>query len=577
MIWWTSQPSRARSERQDIAELEERVPWLRDVSWRFATEARLAADLDIVHLGETHGLTITYPSFFPAMPPQVTPRDGTRLSGHQYASGGELCLEFRPDNWEPDMTGAMIIESAYRLLSGEHPAPDETADVASAHRQTLGQESRHESMRIVMPHEVSKVLAAMPDHCVVEFAMEEHYYAKHWLAHPVRLGPADAPLWTGTTGLPNPRKRDGFAIRLADDLDVPFAATCAFVEMLLKMLKAEAGLERLRQSDFEMPILLAHRDGVRLFSVAQGEGTRFVFEYHPVAAPPEENRLAQAYAQCAARSVAIIGCGSMGSKIAASLTRAGVGEFVLVDGDLLFAGNLVRNELDWRAIGLNKPDALAARLKEINPAVRCTARKLLLGGQESSASSDSALQKIGRCDLIIDATASPQIFNLCGAVAQVEQKPFLWGEIFGGGIGGLIGRSRPALDPPPHAARRQIAAWCADHGLPWTGKTTGQYELRIGDDLPPLVADDGDVSVLAAHLSRMAIDILTGPTSEFPSSAYAIGLKRDWIFAAPFDTWPIDFLHEGRWGPEVDENKDEELAKLASELFPPDETPSDGS
>ena len=35
---------------------------------------------------------------------------------------------------------------------------------------------------------------------------------------------------------------------------------------------------------------------------------------------------------------------------------------MLVDGDVVLPGNLVRNELDWRAVGLNKPDALAARL-----------------------------------------------------------------------------------------------------------------------------------------------------------------------------------------------------------------------
>ena len=40
------------------------------------------------------------------------------------------------------------------------------------------------------------------------------------------------------------------------------------------------------------------------------------------------------------------------------------------------------------------------------------------------------------------------------------------------------------------------------------------------------------------------------------------------MFAAPFDTWPIDLVDEGAWGTEVDENASAELGALVSELFP---------
>src|SRR5690606_25675179 len=140
------------------------------------------------------------------------------------------------------------------------------------------------------------------------------------------------------------------------------------------------------------------------------------------------------------------------------------------------------------------PDALAARLRDINPSTKTIVRRLLLGGQESSASTDSALQQIGQCDLIIDATADAQIFNLCGAVACAERKPLIWAEVFAGGIGGMIARSRPDLDPPPYAARRQILRWCDDNGIPWTGGDGEQYSLQIDAEKPPLIADDADVS-----------------------------------------------------------------------------------
>jgi hypothetical protein len=55
------------------------------------------------------------------------------------------------------------------------------------------------------------------------------------------------------------------------------------------------------------------------------------------------------------------------------------------------------------------------------------------------------------------------------------------------------------------------------------------------------VADDADVSVIAAHATRMATDILVDPTGpNFPSSVYMIGLRQGWIFEQPFETFPID-------------------------------------
>ena len=57
----------------------------------------------------------------------------------------------------------------------------------------------------------------------------------------------------------------------------------------------------------------------------------------------------------------------------------------------------------------------------------------------------------------------------------------------------------------------------------------------------PLIADDADVTVIASHCSRLAIDTLIGRApSLFPHSVYLLGLASSWIFNAPFDTYPID-------------------------------------
>ncbi|KQM26496.1 MULTISPECIES: ThiF family adenylyltransferase [unclassified Sphingomonas] len=568
MIWWLSQPSRARSERLAIAELEERHGWLRGVKWEVRQEARLAADFEIEHLGRSIAMTITFPSFFPDVPPQVCPREEVRLSGHQYGSGGELCLEYRPDNWDPAYTGAMMIESAHRLLSGETPSEGVTAVVDTAHRVTTAQEVRSAKYRFMLSPDARIGLESLPEFILVSFEMSERYEAGHWLAVPRRFGEEIAPLWSCGPETPQNRRRTGYVVRLPDELQDRVRPTYDFLVTLGSVASYEA-LAGIVASSIEENVFLIECGGdIHVMSLAPGDGRRYVYQYQLINLPDAERRLAAGYDRLARASIAIVGCGSVGSKIAATLARAGIGRFVLVDGDILYPGNLVRNDLDWGAVGLNKPDAVSQRIHDIGPAIVVETRRVLLGGQESSAATDAALVAIGKCDVIIDATADGQIFNLCGAVARNEKKIMVWGEVLAGGIGGLVMRLRPEGDPVPHAARRQIMDWCTDHGRSFPHAAEAGYGLAPEEGSLPLIADDAAVSLVAAHMARYAIDSLMRDDSAFPQSAYAIGFEREWIFDGPFDTWPIALREEGCWGSQKDDDLNGEFAALAAELFP---------
>ncbi|PRY09100.1 hypothetical protein B0G73_1016 [Paraburkholderia sp. BL25I1N1] len=200
--------------------------------------------------------------------------------------------------------------------------------------------------------------------------------------------------------------------------------------------------------------------------------------------------------------------------------------------------NIVRNELDWSAIGDQKVDALARRIALVSPTAQCASLRHQLGGQESSQGLAIVLSRLGKCDLVVDATASARVFNLLGAVVDRTEKPLVWAEVFPGGIGGLVARSRPGLDPSPQTARARVAAWCEDKGIP-APQAVAPYESVSGDVIH--VADDADVTVIAAHTARLVIDLLVEPTeSVFPHSAYFIGLEAGWIFAEPFHTFPVD-------------------------------------
>ncbi len=66
-------------------------------------------------------------------------------------------------------------------------------------------------------------------------------------------------------------------------------------------------------------------------------------------------------------TVAICGLGGLGSNIATSLARAGIGKLILIDFDCVDITNLHRQQYKANQIGRYKTEALAENIKEIAP------------------------------------------------------------------------------------------------------------------------------------------------------------------------------------------------------------------
>jgi len=566
VIWWVEQPRRARQEQIAIGDLAERNLWLVNVAMRPAENMRLAFDFDI-QIGErTIPLTLVYPDFFPDAAPSILARDRELLSGHQYGPEGELCLEHRPDNWTPDITGAMMIESAHRLLSSEletgQPAPSE-------HLTTRAQQMRYSPLRLLFSADTLSGLFLVAEGQTAEAEVQEQDTGGTYVAQISRIGPADAPLWSEA------RKRGGETRTIrAVIARIPQGGgrPCKDFDELRVLLWshgfAALAIDLANRSDWIGVILF---DGLRLHvPMVFGEpGKRMVVSYDAIFAEKDLARLDPEYERLKAAKIAIIGCGSVGSKVAVQLARSGVSGFVLVDGDVLASGNLVRNELDWRSVGVHKAPALGARLREIDPDCAVSARTNPIGGQESGAMASATIAAIEECDLIIDATGESTVFNLCSAIARRTEKPMCWAQVFGGGAGGIVVRLRPGVDPTPLTTRQRIEAWYREQGVEWPDDGSSRPYADTSGSGPPLIADDSDVTVIASHLTRFAIDLLARPDATiFPYSAYVIGLKEQWLFAAPFDVRPIELGESDHWGAEKVHGDTEALKKFIDALFP---------
>ena len=573
MTWFIENLARLKAEREALEQFSTEHEWFVICGWRTNERLRLILDADIVCGGKVWPIFLQYPDLFPHTPPSVFPRDHkAHWSGHQYGVGGELCLEYGPDNWTPELSGVDLVASTRRLLEGENPSPGETGIVASRHVDTLGQRLRSEISRFVLTREAEAALCLVPLWKPLNGTMVTAFHKENAVHVLYTLQISDESTWRNPEVPPQLasefRESNCALIRVEKDTTLP--PTTSYDEF--KSSCATLGLS----TDGTYTILLR---GNETHSYFHWEKHDTVVSHSVIPAQPVQNRLDDTHIALTNKKVGLVGCGSLGSKVATMLARSGVAKWVLADDDLLFPDNLIRNDLDWRDVGAHKAHALARRLELVNPGVEINAWKVRLGGQTSAVSADSILYRLGQCDLIIDATANPEILNILAAVAAAKMKPVIWGEVFGGGIGGLIGRCRPGIEPPLQFMRRAVENWFGDRNAPPV-RPSRSYET--GEDNGPMIADDADVSVIAAHTARFVTDILAREMSIFPNSVYAIGLKAGSVFSEPFVTYPIDVgpPPPQASGPTLGEDEAKaELTRLLELIKPPSNeasTPSKG-
>ena len=108
-------------------------------------------------------------------------------------------------------------------------------------------------------------------------------------------------------------------------------------------------------------------------------------------------------------TVAICGLGGLGSNIAISLARAGIGKLILIDFDKVDITNLHRQQYKVNQIGMNKTDALRDNLLEIAPYVALETQTICVT-EENAAHLLQGADII--CEAFDDAEAKAMLTNL---------------------------------------------------------------------------------------------------------------------------------------------------------------------
>lgn len=568
-IWFFDRPNRLSHERAALDELASSVKWLRGHDWHLT--GAMCVDAVIEAHGVEYTVRVAYPDLFPDAPIIVRPLNQTeRLSTHQYGGpDGALCLEWGPDNWHSGVTAAQMLESTYRLLDAENPQGDHAEAppraVPSRHRLTIGQEVRGTWVRWLANGGLLTTLADYSSRSNAgPFQFSARNLGKSWAALIHEIGEWSGSTWEDPsipTDLPGATKDcwyPGAWIKTTSPAPEILEATSLGQ---LEGLLLESGGPELLKRDRSSPIpgfdqsvrglLIGDNSGVWHFFVNVKDDS-LSWAAPIVDSPTAPRTPTDLRARLAGAKLAIIGLGSVGSKVATSLVRSGAKQLYLVDHDVLLPENVERHALDWRAVTGHKAAVVARACSFIDPLARVDVDMIHLSGQESNAAINRVLASLSECDLLVDATAEPQAFNLLAAVSQRARKPLAWAEVYAGGVGGLIARSRPGIDPSALAMRLAYLKYCEDHPPPPELIEAVRYDEHTARGV--VTASDADVSILAHHLVRLAVDCLRpAEESAFPYSLYLVGLSKAWVFEAPFMTIPIDTVGIGEATPDTGE------------------------
>lgn len=558
--WWKRLPARLLSEEQMLLEYEARIPdvlkrhqWVKDADGEPQLRAWIEVDNKLVEL------KAVFPHHYPEGCPTVYPVPFTVVtSSHQFTKTGAFCLELGPDNWHPKNFVAELLFSTWKLLTMEeirNIAPDR--EIPSRHQFTLRDRLHSVGLSLVHSASFDERLGATNTSGTFEYSISKR--------NPLRIVPREFPTGNILPDIPPGLKRgtaaEGQFICLNGGSPnvVPTGRT-QFNEFIQKH-----GNLSIAESKSAVFLLKWSDDDIRGF-LCSGEDVAQLVDF-PLQEDSTRRVPTNVTASLERARVGIIGLGSLGSKVAVTLARTGVRRFVLVDDDILEGGNVCRHAASFADVGAAKPRAVKELIRDVSvvePEV--TLYAIGLGTATNPSLHATIVETLGDCDVLIDTTGNPEVFGIVAMIASDHKRAMVWGEVFGGGLGGLIASAHPEIGPCPRCIRSGILARSSE----WPPAPAGIHTVPYGGgESQPLVASDADVAFIASALAKRVLDVSVCDTAGY-ADVVILGLRPGWIFDTAFQSKDVnirrdDFSCPRCWSVEADANN--EIVKEAETLF----------
>lgn len=168
------------------------------------------------------------------------------------------------------------------------------------------------------------------------------------------------------------------------------------------------------------------------------------------------------------KRVGIIGLGSGGGFVALSLAMSGVGQFVLVDNDVLEEGNVVRHVADLRYVGQNKASIVADLIKQRNPNAVVDVREGLI---------QDHMDALDNLDIVVVAVDGENVKYIINEACLERKLSAVYAGVYERGEGGDVVIIHPYEGPCYACWSQELRAGVVQ---PQPGETDLDYGM-IGD------------------------------------------------------------------------------------------------
>jgi molybdopterin/thiamine biosynthesis adenylyltransferase len=267
----------------------------------------------------------------------------------------------------------------------------------------------------------------------------------------------------------------------------------------------ERGLDRLRRrvdGAIHLAALVWPRYGnldflVLQFNAANAEVTAGALEAAPTDRRTLLRRAGPDVAALQGYTLAVIGCGAVGSHLALLIAESGVRSIRLIDKARLRPGHVVRHVSGHGHVGEQKVVAVEAAIRAQAPWV-----DVRVDARQPVAPSEVA-EILREADLTVDATGSAPVTEIISRVAERENRPALSVALYRGGAIGRVRRQWPGRDTAIHR-RAELDAY---PGIPAGENDTAG--LEVGCAAPVNNAIPTSVVSVAALAVQVAIDALS--------------------------------------------------------------------
>jgi len=196
------------------------------------------------------------------------------------------------------------------------------------------------------------------------------------------------------------------------------------------------------------------------------------------------------------KRVVLFGLGAIGSHVAVLLTEMGVQTVVLVDGDTLRPGNIVRHAASRQSIGLDKVTAVARTIAERTP---WTDVETILAYPWHP---DEIKNRIQGADIVLEATGLSSFAGHLSTITEELGLPLVSVALYRGGKIARVRRQMPGRDCPIYK-RKGVEKYPIIP--PGDDEILG---LEAGCSDPIINASTASVTAAATLAVRVAVDIL---------------------------------------------------------------------